>query len=57
MEKQPRKVRIVMAKPHRVVVRFLETGKEVQLSKSAFKKRAEAGLFEIVNPDAMPAVL
>ncbi len=57
MENQPKKVRIVSMKAHRVVVQFLETGKEVQLSKNVFKRRAEMGLFEVINPHDIPTVL
>lgn len=56
MEIQPKKVRIVSLKPHKVVVEILETGKEVQFPRRVFDRRVDMGLFEVVNPDLIPTV-
>ncbi len=57
MQVQPKKVKIVSVKPHKVIVEFIETNIRVMFPRKAFEQRLEIGLFELVGPIQMPSVL
>jgi hypothetical protein len=56
MQPTPQKVRILEVKPQLVCVQFIATGRIAELSRKSFEYRVDLGLFEVINPEMMPAV-
>lgn len=52
-----KKVKLLKLKPHMVLVEFVDTGRRVEFPRRSFMRRLELGLFELVNPEAIPSVL
>jgi hypothetical protein len=57
MKVQTKKVKVVLLKPHKVILEIIPTGKQIQLPRKVFEKRVEMGLLEVINPDIIPAFL
>lgn len=57
MKVQIRRVKVVSLKPHKVLLEIIETGKQIQLPRRVFEKRVKMGIFEVVNPNAIPTFL
>lgn len=47
---------ILEFKPHKVKVRYLPSGKVVLLNRKFFEKHLHLGLYNLVNPEAIPGV-
>jgi len=52
-----KKVKLLEMKPHKVLVEFIDTGRKVEYPRRSFMRRLDLGLFELVNPEAIPSVL
>lgn len=52
-----RKVRLLELKPHKVLVEYVDSGRRVEFPRRSFMRRVDLGLFELVNPEAIPSVL
>jgi hypothetical protein len=46
MKVQTKKVKVVLLKPHKVILEIIPTGKQIQLPRKVFEKRVEMGLLE-----------
>ncbi len=57
MEVQTKKVKVVLLKPHKVILELIQTGKQIQLPRRVFEKRVEMGFLEVVNPNMIPNFL
>ena len=51
------KVKLLRVMPHKVIVMFVESGKQGEYPRRSFMRRLELGLFELINPEAVPSVL
>lgn len=57
MKDGSKKVRLLEMKPHKVLVEFVDNGRRVEFPRRSFMRRLDLGLFELVNPEAIPSVL
>lgn len=52
-----KKVRLLSVMPHKVLVLFVDSGQTCEFPRRSFMRRLDLGLFELVNPEAIPSVL
>lgn len=57
MQGKSRRVRLLDLKPHLARIQYLDTGQIADISRKRFELHVDLGFFELVNPEAMPAVL
>jgi len=54
---EPKKVKLLDIKPHKVTIEFVDSGRVCQFPKRSFMRRLDMGIFDVVNPSAIPSVL
>lgn len=54
MEIQPRKLRLLEFKPHLVKVQDVMNDTKLEIPRRRFEKQLNMGIYEVVNPEALP---
>ncbi len=54
MSKETRKVKILKIEPTCFKLKFLDTEGTSKVAKQFFKRRVDAGVFKVMNPEKLP---